>query len=126
MLRYFRDGVDFVGFRDVNVRKLRFEYEEREREAILSLLSGVLHKNPYLEEFEMVATNSEVFVNVNCYMENFEDFEIGEKLQKLTLIDSMLYNDRSKFLEQGTSNLFSLCINKSILNQKNFKLSDSL
>ena len=77
LLRYFRDGADFRAFKRVNITKLRFEYREREREAILSLLSGVLHKNDWLEEFAMVATDSEVFVNVNCYMENFEDFEVG-------------------------------------------------
>ena len=116
LLRYFRDGADFRAFKRVNITKLRFEYREREREAILSLLSGVLHKNDWLEEFAMVATDSEVFVNVNCYMENFEDFEVGQRLKKLTLVDSLLYNERSKFLEHGTGNLSHLCINKSILN----------
>ena len=27
----------------INIKRLRFEYEDREREAILSLMSGVVH-----------------------------------------------------------------------------------
>lgn len=46
-------------------------------------MSGVLHENPYLEEFELIATSAFCFLNVNNYIENFEDFTLGEKLKVL-------------------------------------------
>lgn len=89
-------------------------------------MSGILHENPYLEEFEMVATSNYSFLNVNNYLENFEDFSLGERLTKLTLRDSMIYTDRTKFLENGTSNIKYLEMSKTILNQKNFRLTENL
>ena len=44
----------------------------------------------------------------------------------LAIKDSMIYTDRTKFLEEGTKNLQELVVNKTILNQKNFRLSDNL
>ena len=38
----------------------------------------------------------------------------------------MKYTDRTRFLEEGTGMLDKLVINKTILNQKNFRLSDTL
>jgi len=112
--------------KNCNIRCIRFEYADREREAVLSLMSGVLHDNPYLEEFEVVATSAFCFLNVNNYIENFEDFILGEQLRVLAIKDSMIYTDRTKFLEEGTKNLQELVVNKTILNQKNFRLSDNL
>jgi hypothetical protein len=44
MIRFFRD--QNLNYRnDCNVKSIRFEYEDREREAILSLMSGVLNDN---------------------------------------------------------------------------------
>jgi hypothetical protein len=42
------------------------------------------------------------------------------------MLDSSKYSDQTKFLEDGTKNIQSLKINKTILNQKNFKLSQNL
>ena len=44
LIRYFREtggNMDYI--RNINIKSIRFEYEDREREAILSLMSGVLH-----------------------------------------------------------------------------------
>jgi len=112
--------------RGVNIRKLRFEYEDRERECVLSLLSGVLHQNPYLEEFELISTSAYSLINVNMYIENFEDVVLGRSLRKLTLRDSLKYTERTRFAEEGTSALEEMVINKTILNQKNFRLSDNI
>jgi len=79
-------------------------------------MSGVLHENPYLEEFELIATSAFCFLNVNNYIENFEDFTLGEKLRVLQIKDSMIYTERTKFLEEGTGNLQELTVNKTILN----------
>ena len=89
-------------------------------------MSGILHENPYLEEFEMIASSPYSFLNVNSYLENFEDFTIGESLTKLTLRDSMIYTERTKFLEGGTGNITHLDMSKTVLNQKNFRLSENL
>jgi hypothetical protein len=66
------------------------------------MLSGVLNENPHLEQFELIATNAAMFVNVNKFVENFEDFTLGPRMRKLTLRDSLQYTERSKFLEGGT------------------------
>ena len=62
------------------IKKLYFEYADREREAVLSMLSGILHENPYLEEFGMESTSAFSYLNVNNYLENFEDFTVGPQL----------------------------------------------
>jgi hypothetical protein len=117
MIRFFRETHGNMDFkRGINLRKLRFEYEDREREAVLSLLSGVLHQNPYLEEFELVSTSAYTFLNVNNYIENFEDVVLGRRLRKLTLRDSLKYTERTRFVEEGTSTLEEMIINKTILN----------
>lgn len=41
-------------------------------------MSGVLHENPYLQEFELISTSVYSFLNVNNYLENFEDFVVGD------------------------------------------------
>lgn len=51
LIRFFRDAKTMKYRRGCNIKCLSFEYADREREAILSLMSGVLHDNPYLEEF---------------------------------------------------------------------------
>lgn len=128
LIRYYRESEGNLEYKlvGVPVRKLRFEYEDREREAVLSLLSGVLHNNPILEQFELISTSAYIYLNVNNFLENFEDFQVGPALKKLTLRDSMKYTDRTKFLDEGTHNVEELCLNKSILNQKNFRLSDNI
>jgi len=109
-----------------NIKHLCFEYADREREAVLSLMSGILHENPYLSGFELISTSAFSFLNVNNYLENFEDFVIGNQLLTLSLRDSMIYTEKTKFLDDGTNNLSSLTINKTVLNQKNFRLSENL
>lgn len=47
-------------------------------------------------------------------------------MRKLILKDSMIYTEKTKFLEEGTNRIEELSINKTILNQKNFRLSESL
>ena len=75
LIHYFRETGGSMDYkRNVNIKALRFEYEDREREAILSLMSGVLHQNPYLEAFELESTSAYAFINVNNFLENFEDF----------------------------------------------------
>jgi hypothetical protein len=65
-------------------------------------------------------------LNVNNFIENFEDFRIGKNLKKLSMLDSFKYTEETKFLDEGTSNIEYLNINKSILFQKNFKLSSNI
>ena len=44
LIRYFREtGGNMEYKHNINIRRLRFEYEDREREAILSMMSGVVH-----------------------------------------------------------------------------------
>jgi hypothetical protein len=38
----------------------------------------------------------------------------------------MIYTERTKFLEGGTGNITHLDMSKTILNQKNFRLSENL
>lgn len=90
------------------------------------MMSGLLDKNPTLESFELVTVSAYTFLNVNNYLENFEDIELGPNMQKLVLRDAMKYGERSNFLSKGTQNLQILHVNKTILNQKNFCLSDNL
>ena len=89
-------------------------------------MGGVLKENPYLESFELVLMNSYSFLNINNFIENFEDYYIGLKLKKLTLRESFKFTDKTKFLEEGTKNLQELNINKTILNQRFFKLEENL
>ena len=42
------------------------------------------------------------------------------------MLDSFKYTEETRFLEDGTGNVEELLINKTILFQKNFKLSDKL
>ena len=62
---------------DINITMLRLEYEERPRDSILAIMSGILKENPYLESFELVLMNSYNFLNVNNFIESFEDYSIG-------------------------------------------------
>jgi hypothetical protein len=73
-----------------------------------------------------VSTSAYSFINVNNYLENFEDVVLGSNLKKLTLRDSLRYTERTRFAEEGTVSLEEMVINKTILNQKNFRLSDNL
>ena len=49
--------------------------------------------------------NSYNLLNVNNFIENFEDYFIGPSLRKLTLRESFKFTDQTKFLEEGTKNL---------------------
>ena len=40
-------------------------------------MSGILHENPFLEEFGLHAKSAFSYLNVNNYLENFEDFTLG-------------------------------------------------
>ena len=44
-------------------------------------------------------------LNINNFLENMEDIELGSQLRKLVLIDSLKYTQRTKFLEKGTGGL---------------------
>lgn len=116
LIKFFRDCTLSEYRRTNNIRALRLEYNDREREAVLQVMSGILKDNPFLEEFELVSTNGYTFLNVNNFIENFEDYYIGKNLKKLTLRESFKFNEKSKFLEEGTENLEELTINKSVLN----------
>lgn len=63
--------------KNINITHFRLEYHERQREAILSIMGGILKENPTIESFELVVLNSYNFLNVNLYLENFEDYFIG-------------------------------------------------
>jgi hypothetical protein len=41
-------------------------------------MSGILHENPFMRSFELISTSSFSFLNVNNYLENFEDFVVGD------------------------------------------------
>lgn len=73
-----------------------------------------------------MSTSAYSFINVNNYLENFEDVVLRSNLKKLTLRDSLRYTERTRFAEEGTVSLEEMVINKTILNQKNFRLSDNL
>ena len=73
-----------------------------------------------------MSTSAYSFINVNNYLENFEDVVLGSNLKKLTLRYSLRYTERTRFAEEGTVSLEEMVINKTILNQKNFRLSDNL
>ena len=122
LVRHFRDPKTFQ-FRRLPLAKFRVKYDTREREAVLTVLQGILHNNPYLEEFEIEAVKSETFLNVNLFVENFEDFRVGKKLRKLKLLDSFKYTESTQFLEGGTEGIEHLSISKTILTQRNFRLS---
>ena len=89
-------------------------------------MSGLLHENPYLEAFELRTISAQTYLNVNNFLENFEDITIGQSLRRLVLRDAMKYSDRSKFLTKGTGSLEVLDINRTIVNQLSFSLSDKL
>ncbi|CDW75705.1 UNKNOWN [Stylonychia lemnae] len=126
IVRFFRDNMTMDFRQNINIRQLRIEYNDREREAILSLMTGVLKDNPYLQEFELVSLNGYTFLNVNNLIENFEDYFVGPNLRKLILRESFRFTDKTRFLEEGTNNIEELVINKTILNQKFFKLCERL
>lgn len=48
LIRFFRDSKTMKYNANCNIKQIRFEYADREREAVLSLMSGILHENPYL------------------------------------------------------------------------------
>jgi hypothetical protein len=77
LIKFFREPTSMKYRPDCNIKKIYLEYADREREAVLSLLSGVLHENPFIEEFGLEATTAYSYLNVNNYIENFEDFTIG-------------------------------------------------
>lgn len=89
-------------------------------------MGGIFKDNPYLKVFEVVLLNSYNFLNVNNFIESFEDYSIGHKMKKLTLRDSFLFSEKTRFLDEGTRNLEELTITKTILNQKFFKLDETL
>ena len=60
LVKFFRDPKTFK-YKDLPIKIVTIEYEDREREAILTVLQGILHENPYLEEFHVRTTNSETF-----------------------------------------------------------------
>lgn len=93
---------------------------------MLQIMSGVMKGNPYLESFELVLLNGYNFLNVNNFIEGFEDYTIGNRLRKLTLRESFKFCDKTRFLEEGTRNLEELTVTKTILNQRIFKLDDRL
>ena len=127
MTQFFRQADNIENYKEnFHVTKVRFEYQSRDREAIQQLMSGVLHANPNLETFEMVAVSAYVFMNCNDFLQNIEDIELGPAMKKLVLRDAMKYSERSNFLTKGTQNLEVLHINKTILNQPSFSLSDNL
>jgi len=64
--------------------------------------------------------------DVGNFIEEFEDFTIGDSMKTLIMRDSFKYTNKTRFLEEGTNALSYIEINKTILNQKNFKLSDQL
>ena len=79
-------------------------------------MGGILKNNPYIETFELVLTNGYNFLNVNNFIEGFEDYTVGPKLRKLTLRESFKFNEKTKFFEEGTKNVEELTITKTILN----------
>ena len=79
-------------------------------------MAGVLDNNPTLQSFELVTVSAYTFLNVNNYLENFEDINVGPSLKKLVLRDALKYSERSNFLSLGTLNIRELHINKTILN----------
>lgn len=89
-------------------------------------MSGILHENPYITEFELSTLSNVAFLNVNHYLENFEDCVVGPNLKKLVLKEALIYTEKTKFLEDGTNCLEHLCVNKTVLSQKNFRLSENL
>ena len=68
-------------------------------------MTGILKENPIMEEFELIALSGYVFLNVNNLIENFEDYFIGPTLKKLTLKESFKFTEKTRFLEEVTSNL---------------------
>lgn len=89
-------------------------------------MGGILRDNPFLEAFEVVLMNSYSFLNVNNFVENFEDYFVGPRLRKLTLRDSFRFNEKTRFLDDGTKNIEELTITKTILSQRFFKLDEKL
>ena len=79
-------------------------------------MSGILHENPFIQEFEMTSLSSVAYLNVNYYLENFEDCVVGPNLKKLVLREALIYTDKTKFVEEGTNCIEELHINKTILN----------
>ena len=128
LVRFFRESTTHqMEYRsDINVTRLRLEYQERPRDAILAIMSGILKENPFIESFELVLTNSYNFLNVNNFIENFEEYQIGPNMRKLTLRDSFKFTEKTRFLDEGTKGIEELTINKTILNQRFFKLDESL
>ena len=78
-------------------------------------MAGVLDNNPVLESFELETVSAYTFLNVNNFLENFEDFKLGPRMRKLILRDALRYTERTNFLSESTSNLEVLHINKTIL-----------
>ena len=60
--------------------------------------------------------NGYTFLNVNIFIENFEDYFIGKNLRKLTLRESFKFTDKTRFLDEATGSIEELTINKTILN----------
>jgi hypothetical protein len=67
LVRFFRDqstnGMEYR--RNINITHFRLEYYERNREAILSIMGGIMKENPIIESFEMILLNSYNFLNIN-------------------------------------------------------------
>lgn len=103
LTKYFRDSTEYR--KNISIKCLRLEYVQREREAILALMGGVLKDNPFLEEFELVALDGYTFLNINNFIENFEEWFIGKSLKKLTLREAFKFTEKTKFLEEGTKNV---------------------
>lgn len=61
-------------------------------------MSGILNENPYIEEFSLWARDGYVFLNVNNFIDKFEDYNIGQSLKTLELIDSFRFTELTKFL----------------------------
>ena len=71
----------------------------------------------------MRAMSNKSFDHVAEILEFEELLEVGHNLKKLELLDGLRHSEQAKFLNDGTCNIEELAINKTILNQKNFKLS---
>ena len=70
-----------LSFRDdMTIRSIRLDYLNRDKTALSQLMSGLLHENPYLEAFELRTISAQTYLNVNNFLENFEDITIGQSL----------------------------------------------
>ena len=108
LIGFVRDS-SFIYREDLALKNMELKYGARDREALVTLVQGVLSGNQNLRRFSVEGMGEECWRNAQGFVEGCGDVVLGQNLRDLELNDSFLYAGEgsmaSNFLAEGTRNL---------------------